>query len=140
MTKNQKTILAVLSLFACVLIGAAGYIVLDEYQAFASKPLGPALPVAQQTLPPLWTATPGDPSAGMVTLAPTISFATNTPAPLCGGPSTMTILAIGQDQRSNNYQYGLGDIVRVVRVDFAHTESHGAGIPARPVGGNPLYL
>lgn len=30
----------------------------------------------------------------------------------------MTILAIGQDQRSNNYQYGLGDIVRVVRVDF----------------------
>ncbi len=30
----------------------------------------------------------------------------------------MTVLAIGQDQRSNNYQYGLGDIVRVVRIDF----------------------
>jgi LCP family protein required for cell wall assembly len=120
MTKTQKNILAFLSLIACMLIGAAGYTVLNSYQAFASKPLGPALPVAQQTLPPLWTATPGDPSAGMVTLAPTISFATDTPAPraACGGPSAMTILAIGQDQRSNNYQYGLGDIVRVVRVDF----------------------
>jgi len=118
MTKNQKTILAFLSLIACVLVGAIGYTALDSYQAFASKPLGPGLPVAQQTLPPLWTAAPGGPSSGMVTLAPTLSFATNTPAPLCGGPSTMTILAIGQDQRLNNYQYGLGDIIRVVRVDF----------------------
>jgi len=114
MTKTQKIILAILSVTAVILFGAMGYYIL----AFASKPLGPALPVAQQTLPPLWTATPGDPSAGLVTLVPTISFATNTPAPLCGGPSTMTILAIGQDQRSNNYDYGLGDIVRVVRVDF----------------------
>lgn len=120
MTKTQKTILAFLSLTACVLVGATGFYVLTSYQAFASKPLGPALPIAEQTLPPLWTATPGDPSAGMVTLAPTVSFATSTPEPraACGGPNMMTILAIGQDQRSNNYQYGLGDIVRVVRVDF----------------------
>jgi LCP family protein required for cell wall assembly len=55
----------------------------------------------------------------MVTLAPTISFATSTPQALCGGPSVMTILAIGSDQRSNSYQYGLGDIIRVVRLDFA---------------------
>ena len=119
MTKTQKTILAFLSLIACILVGATGYYVLNSYQAFASKPLGPALPVAQQTLPPLWTATPpGASSAGAVTLVPTISFATNTPAPLCGGPNIMNVLAIGQDQRSNNYQYGLGDIIRVVRVDF----------------------
>jgi LCP family protein required for cell wall assembly len=118
MTKNQKTILAFLSFIAFVLIGAIGYTALDSYQAFASRPLGPGLPVAQQTLPPLWTAMPGGPSSGAVTLVPTLSFATNTPAPICGGPSTMTILAIGQDQRLNNYQYGLGDIVRVVRVDF----------------------
>jgi LCP family protein required for cell wall assembly len=118
MTKKQKNLLAILSLIACMLFGAAGYYALNSYQAFASKPLGPALPVAQQTLPPLWTARPGDLSAGSVTLAPTVSFATNTPAPLCGGPNAMTILAIGQDQRSDNYEYGLGDIVRVVRVDF----------------------
>jgi LCP family protein required for cell wall assembly len=122
MTKTQKIILAFLSLIACALVGAIGYTALTEYQAFASKPLGPVLPAAPQTLPPLWTATPGsssaNPSAGMVTLAPTISFATNTPQPLCGGPNIMTILAIGQDQRANKYDYGLSDIIRVVRVDF----------------------
>ncbi|MDO9300674.1 MAG: LCP family protein [Anaerolineales bacterium] len=108
MTKTQKSILVILSLIALIL----GYYALTSYLAFASKPLGPVLPVAQQTLPPLWTATPS-----MVTSAPTI-VPTKTRMPLCGGPSAMTILAIGQDQRSNNYQYGLGDIVRVVRVDF----------------------
>jgi LCP family protein required for cell wall assembly len=107
MTKTQKNIIAVLSLIAAMLFGVAGYFALKSYLAFASKPLGPALPVAQQTLPPIWTATPAS--------APT-TFPT--PEPLCGGPSAMTILAIGQDQRSNNYQYGLGDIIRVVRVDF----------------------
>jgi LCP family protein required for cell wall assembly len=120
MTKIQKNIIAVLALIAAILVGAIGYYALTSYLTFATKPLGPALPAAQQTLPPIWTATPGtpDPNLGAVTLAPTISFATNTPAPLCGGPNVMTVLAIGQDQRSNNYQYGLGDIVRVVRVDF----------------------
>jgi LCP family protein required for cell wall assembly len=120
MTKTQKTIIAVLALVAFALVGTMGFYAWSSYRAFASKPLGPALPVASQTLPPIWTVAPGTPasSAGMVTPAPTVSFATSTPEPLCGGPSIMTILAIGQDQRSNNYQYGLGDIVRVVRVDF----------------------
>jgi LCP family protein required for cell wall assembly len=95
-----------------------GFYVWSTYRVFATSPLGPVLPVASQALPPVWTSTPGNSTTGMVTLAPTLSFATHTPAPLCGGPTMMTILAIGQDQRSNNYQYGLGDIVRVVRVDF----------------------
>jgi LCP family protein required for cell wall assembly len=119
MTKPQKAILAFLSFVACALVGTTGYILFTRYQAFASKPLGPALPVAQQTLPPLWTATPDTPSTNKIKIAPTISIATKTPVPLCGGPNVMTVLAIGQDQRSNNYQYGLGDIVRVVRLDFA---------------------
>jgi anionic cell wall polymer biosynthesis LytR-Cps2A-Psr (LCP) family protein len=103
MTKPQKSILVVLSLFALVL----GYYALTSYLAFASKPLGPALPVAPRT--PLATK-----------LVPAISLVTKTPTPraVCGGPDTMTILAIGQDQRFNNYQYGLGDVIRVVRVDF----------------------
>jgi len=108
MTKTKKSIFIILGL----VIGVAGYLALQNYLVFASKPLGPALPVAPQTLPPLWTATPVT-----VTPVPTI-FATKTPAPLCGGPSTMTVLAIGQDQRYDSYQYGLGDIIRVVRVDF----------------------
>jgi LCP family protein required for cell wall assembly len=122
MTTIQKAILVVLSLIAMAVIGTAGYYVFESYQAFATKPLGPALPVVQQTLPPIWTVTPGGSltPAGMVTLAPTISITTDTPAPapFCGGPNVMTVLAIGQDQRTNNYQYGLGDIIRVVRVDF----------------------
>jgi len=118
MTKSQKITLTILSLIAFVLVGTAGYFSLSSYRAFASKPLGPALPVAQQTLPPIWTATPlSSSSVDVATMAP-LSTVTKTPEPLCGGPSMMTILAIGQDQRSNNYNYGLGDIVRVVRVDF----------------------
>jgi LCP family protein required for cell wall assembly len=119
MTKTQKTIIAVLALIAAALVGTIGYYVLSTTLAFATKPLGPALPVSERTLPPTWTAAPGAPNAGMVTLVPTITIApTSTPAALCGGPGMMTILAIGQDQRSNNYEYGLGDIIRVVRVDF----------------------
>jgi len=121
MTKIQKAIITVLALIAAILVGVVGYTILTSTLAFATRPLGPALPAAPRSLPPVWTTTPGTPAAnaGLVTLVPTISFApTNTPAPLCGGPAMMTVLAIGQDQRSNNYQYGLGDIVRVVRVDF----------------------
>jgi LCP family protein required for cell wall assembly len=123
MTKIQKLIITVLAFIAFILVGSTGFYLWTSYRAFATKPLGPALPapIATQTLPPVWTATPATPSAslGVVTLVPTISFPTNTPlAPKCGGPAIMNILAIGQDQRSNNYLYGLGDIVRVVRVDF----------------------
>ncbi len=41
-----------------------------------------------------------------------------TPAPLCGGPAIMTILAIGIDTLADNYIYGLADAIRIVRVDF----------------------
>ena len=120
MTKIQKAILTILSIIACSLVGAVGFLAWTNYQTFASKPLGPALPVAPQTLPPLWTATAGNALVNSsVTLVPTVSFATNTPAPLCGGPNVMTVLAIGSDQRTNSYNYGNSDFVRVVRVDFA---------------------
>ena len=119
MTRSQKTILAFLSLTACALLSAAGFYALQSYQVFASQPLGPALPVAAQTLPPTWTPAATS-SLGMVTYAPTFSFATNTPAArvTCGGPNIMNIVAIGADSRSDNYQYGLGDVIRLVRVDF----------------------
>jgi LCP family protein required for cell wall assembly len=32
----------------------------------------------------------------------------------------MTILAVGTDARGNNYNYGLGDVIRLVRVDFVN--------------------
>jgi LCP family protein required for cell wall assembly len=42
---------------------------------------------------------------------------TPTPPPLCGGPEVMTILAIGADS-GIDYNYGLADVIRIVRVDF----------------------
>ena len=119
MTRSQKNIIAVLSLLACALLSAAGIYALQSYRTFASQPLGPALPIAAQTLPPTWTPGPVS-SLGMVTFAPTISFDTNTPLvrTTCGGPAVMNIVVIGADSRSDTYQYGLGDVIRLVRVDF----------------------
>lgn len=119
MTKTQKTILAILGIFAVMIFGGAAGYAWTNYRAFATKPLGPALPAGTQTLPAIWTPTPNNQTAGLVTLVPTQPLPTETPRPpLCGGPAMMNILAIGQDQRSNNYMYGLSDVVRVVRVDF----------------------
>jgi LCP family protein required for cell wall assembly len=38
--------------------------------------------------------------------------------PVCSGPKTMTILAIGSDSRSTGYEYGLADSIHVARIDF----------------------
>jgi LCP family protein required for cell wall assembly len=44
---------------------------------------------------------------------------TATPEPLCGGPATLTVLALGVDGGGDNdYLYGLADVIKVVRVDF----------------------
>ena len=105
MTTSQKNILVVLSILACILLLAVGYYGIQAYQFYASRPLGPALPVSTPlSLPATWTATVGTPLSA-ATLVPT-------PQPLCGGPKVMNILAIGMDR------YGDTDIIRVVRVDF----------------------
>ena len=119
MTRSQKTILAFLSFTACALVSMLGFYVFQSYDAFASQPLGPALPIVAKTMPATWTPDPLTPS-GMITLAPTITFPTNTPGAVvgCGGPNIMNVVVIGADSRSDNYQYGLGDVIRLVRVDF----------------------
>jgi LCP family protein required for cell wall assembly len=38
--------------------------------------------------------------------------------PLCTGPSSMTILVVGSDERADDYLYGLADSIRIVRIDF----------------------
>jgi LCP family protein required for cell wall assembly len=123
MTRSQKTIITFLSLIACILASSLGYYGYQTYEDYATKPLGPSLPqFATQTLPPLWTPTVGTPQ-GLVTYAPTISFpATNTPEPICGGVGVMNVLAIGADSRSDTYQYGLADVIRLVRVDFSNAK------------------
>ena len=123
MTSIQKAILTILSIIACGLAGLVGYYGLDAYQFYANQPLGPQLPeFSPFLLPPTWTPAPGSTPAvpmGAVTFVPTISFATERPQTYCNGPYVMTILAIGSDARADTYKYGLGDVIRVLRVDFA---------------------
>lgn len=120
MTRTQKIIISVLSIIVLALAVTLGVSTYRLYRSVANQPLGPLLPSEAQELPPTWTASPGPSptSAGMVTLAPTISFATNTPAPRCGGPALMNVLVVGADTRGDNYTYGLADAIRLVRVDF----------------------
>ncbi len=54
---------------------------------------------------------------------------TATPEPVCGGPPSMLILAIGTDYRWNSYYRGLADVIRIVKVDFINQEVSALDIP-----------
>ena len=93
-----------------------------QFFRFYRQPLGPALelPTATQMRPSL-TSFPVEEEAALSTFnVESSATATSTPQPLCGGPSTMNILAIGSDARGDHYLYGLADVIRLVRVDFAN--------------------
>lgn len=93
-----------------------------QFFRFYQQPLGPALelPTATQMRPSL-TSFPVEEEAALSTFnVESSATATSTPQPLCGGPSTMNILAIGSDARGDHYLYGLADVIRLVRVDFAN--------------------
>jgi LCP family protein required for cell wall assembly len=120
MTRSQKTILTILSIIATSLLALVGYLGYQSYTTFWQAPLGPAIdmPTSDWNLPATWTPPPPDftPSLG-----PTITLAsTNTPVEgeFCSGPPVMTLLTVGTDARSDSYQYGLADVIRIVRVDF----------------------
>jgi LCP family protein required for cell wall assembly len=52
------------------------------------------------------------------TETPTPTLTSTEPQPVCGGPPLMYILGIGVDRESDDYLYGLADVIRVARVDF----------------------
>jgi LCP family protein required for cell wall assembly len=129
-TRNQKITLGLLFIVTCALLAFASDLTYGTYRFYARRPLGPALSapdVTPRSLPPTWTASP--PATlqpimitGQVTNPATaLAVITDTPnqGPRCGGPLVMHILAVGSDQRSNSYQFGLGDVIRILRVDFA---------------------
>ena len=113
----------------------AAVIVIPKIQNLWTTPLGPGLGLSTRTptitsptdAPPelpspsanaaLESANTTTPSSPTLTPLPTLTF-TPTPAPLCGGPPVMTLLGIGADNRSDNYLYGLADVIRLARVDF----------------------
>ena len=115
MTRAQKNIIAILSLLSLALLLGAGFYAYQSYRSFAQQPLGPSLPTSEIVSFPTIT-----PALGTVTpeAAASVSLPTATPVPLCGGPSVMNIVVIGADARVDTYEYGLGDAIRLVRVDF----------------------
>ena len=125
MTRTQKSILLFLSLFVCALGGVAIWLWRGEWQ----QPLGPALRIPTVTpfeLQSTWTpdpkaiaevhatstAVPGSQASPIPTITTNVG--------LCGAPPVMNILAIGTDARGNNYNYGLADVIRLIRVDFVN--------------------
>jgi LCP family protein required for cell wall assembly len=124
-TGAQKITLGVLSVIACSVWLAVLYTASRTYQAWSGQPLGPTLAYPTQLqLPATWTASPAPSPEALQptsTLAPTLTFETETPASLflsCNDLSTMTILAIGTDVRPGEHRYGLTDVMRAIRVDF----------------------
>ena len=103
-----------------------------------NTPLGPSLEMPQNTqvmlsasssatVPPASTeisslanppVTPTQPNGFSIT-APPLPSPVATSQPKCNGPKTMTILAIGSDQRGTSYLYGLADSMYAVYIDFS---------------------
>jgi LCP family protein required for cell wall assembly len=122
MTTAQKTILSFLGVMACVLLAMVGYYGVQAYDYVADEPLGAPLPTSLYTplgLPATWTASPASlPVLQPIFTGPQLPASTPTPVVRCGGPPVMTLLAIGSDTRGSSYNYGLADVIRIVRVDF----------------------
>lgn len=121
MTRSQRITITVLSIVALILAVFIGIYAYRSLRTVAQTPLGPVLPfIPTKGLPPTWTPSPGPAPTqfGAVTLAPTMPLPTSPSGPLCGGPMLMNVLVIGADTRGDNYTYGLGDAIRLVRVDF----------------------
>jgi LCP family protein required for cell wall assembly len=127
MTRTQKVILSFLSILACFVGMLAIWLWRESWQ----QPLGPVLSsgIASPTpfqMPATWT--PDSDTIATLHAASTAvpilqasPFPTVTPSlGLCGAPPAMNILAIGADTRGDNYNYGLADVIRLVRVDFVN--------------------
>ena len=100
MSRNERIFLSIsigVSLLVCVLIPIVAFTSFN------------ALKAIEPTASLLAKGTTAAPAAG-----------TATAAPICGGPSSMFILLIGSDSRTDDYYAGLSDSMRIVRVDFVH--------------------
>jgi LCP family protein required for cell wall assembly len=102
--------------------------------AMWNRPLGPSLANSANPTQPLAALSPGtangdvitqtqpaDPTPGSLLSQITSLLSPNSTQPvktLCGGPPVMYILLIGSDERGTDYNYGLADSTRIVRVDF----------------------
>jgi LCP family protein required for cell wall assembly len=131
--RNYRVILLILVMFMLVVAATGAYLLYSW-----NKPLGqglylptytsthslvssdPATPVPSTPEPQIvYNRVQTTTQEYIPTQSLTIPSPTIVKQPLCGGPSTMTILAVGSDARSTNYLYGLADSIHIVRIDFA---------------------
>jgi LCP family protein required for cell wall assembly len=144
--RPRWVLLGALIILTTAVVGLAA---LPRFKQQWSAPLGPALEL------PTYTPTRPEPTAteaqvteaaisvgsasptiteSAQTLTPTTAPTattrpTATPKPLCGGPPIMMVLGVGVDTKDNNYTYGLGDAIRVARVDFVTPKVSVLSIP-----------
>jgi LCP family protein required for cell wall assembly len=135
-TKRPRWALALAGIVLVLAIAVLA--ALPRFQQQWSAPLGPALelPTFTPTLPESTptttetslpavpaqastTATSGELTSPTKTNKPAAAIQpTATPKPLCGGPPVMIVLGVGVDTKDDTYLYGLGDAIRVARIDF----------------------
>lgn len=146
MSKGLKIWITAGSIAGLLLIG--GLIIYPRFKQTIAAPLGPVLQLPTYTPTTAGAvstsqanqASPTEQAAGIKaeskpgtaepTKTPAAAKPTATAKPLCGGPPVMTILGIGADHgQSSNYLYGLGDAIRVVRVDFVTPKVTALTIP-----------
>lgn len=62
---------------------------------------------------------------------PTESIATATPtkAPVCGVDQIWNVMLVGIDERSTDYYYGLADVIRIARINFADMTVNMVALP-----------
>lgn len=128
MKSSKKSILIVISVIVAGL-AITGLVIYPKVSQRWKAPLGPSLALPTYT-PSISLPTETGVSTAAAT-QPGVSVAikptgtpeepaqkpTATPSPLCGGPPVMIVLAIGADS-GIDYNYGLADVIRIVRVDF----------------------
>jgi len=127
---KRKTLLLLAAVFV-IGLAAFGVVIYPKATQQWTAPLGPELEL------PTYTPTHENPTAAVPSQAEAASTqpsvaqesvqtsgftaasapdSTPTPQPYCGGPPVMAVLGIGAD--SDDYDYGLADVIRVARVDF----------------------
>jgi LCP family protein required for cell wall assembly len=139
-TSRRTMILTIMGVVLLVLI-AAGFMAYPKIKQRWTAPLGASLDLPTHTptvLLPASTSTqvivtqPTRSEAETLTPSPeptsTIEL-TATPKPLCSGPQQMILLAVGVDTEDDNYTYGLGDAIRIVRLDYVTPKVSVLSIP-----------
>lgn len=117
---RQKRVYIIIGFLVVIFVGSllAYSLIFKDW----NTPLGPGLGLPtitpQIAIPTEIDVLSTSSSDSIMSTATSNPLPTTTPNTYCGGPETMIVLAIGADNRTNDYLYGLADFLRIVRIDF----------------------